>query len=88
MKLGGTGVWRRGGSKWEGSGGLELTTGGTAALGEKNQVEMKLKQSHCAIGLFMFPSPLGNGDDWRGGSVTGMNTLYHSDVYSRANSSS
>lgn len=53
-----------GGPKWEGSG--ELTTGVTAALGKKNQVEMQLKQRHCALGLFMVPSPLGNGDDKMG----------------------
>ena len=75
IKLGGTRVWRRGGSKWKGLGVLELTTGVTAALGKKNQVEMGLKQRHCAISLFMVLSPLGNGDDWKWGSTTGMNTL-------------
>lgn len=53
-----------GGSKWEGSG--ELTTGMAAALGQKNQVELQLKQRRCALGLFMVPSPLGHGDDEMG----------------------
>lgn len=45
IKLGGTRVWRRGGSKLEGSGVLELTIGVTAALGKKNQMEMELNKA-------------------------------------------
>lgn len=38
-------MWRRGGSKLEGSGVLELTIGVTAALGKKNQMEMELNKA-------------------------------------------
>lgn len=65
-------MWRRDGSKLEGSGEVKLTRV-TAALGKKDQMEMELQQSCCDIGLFTVPSLWGDGDDWRWGSTIGMN---------------
>lgn len=79
IKLGGIGVWRRGGSKLEGSGEIKLTRV-TAARGKKHKMEMELQQSSCDISLFTVPPLLGDGDDWRWGSTISMNRLYHSGV--------
>ena len=81
-------MWRRGRSKLEGLGVLGLTTGVTAALGKKSQMEMELKESHCGISLLMVPSPLRDGDNWRWGANIGMNRLFHSDVWNRTSVSS